>query len=52
MDTAFRNYLREYTEVAIQYGRLKKELARESKNRSSYSEGKTAFITSILEAIN
>ncbi|TKH15976.1 GrpB family protein [Bacillus wiedmannii] len=48
----FRNYLREHEGVAIEYGRLKEELARESKNRSSYSEGKTAFITSTLEGIN
>ncbi|MEK4695336.1 GrpB family protein [Bacillus sp. FSL M8-0063] len=49
---AFRDYLREHADVAVEYGCLKKELARESKNRSSYSEGKTAFITSILEEIN
>ncbi|MGD6890997.1 GrpB family protein [Bacillus mobilis] len=49
---AFRDYLREHVDVAIEYGRLKEKLARESKNRSSYSEGKTAFITNILEAIN
>ncbi|PEM51895.1 GrpB family protein [Bacillus wiedmannii] len=49
---AFRDYLREHEDVAVEYGRLKKELARESKNRSSYSEGKAAFITSILEEIN
>ncbi|MGO5007315.1 GrpB family protein [Bacillus wiedmannii] len=47
----FRDYLREHEDVAVEYGRLKKELARESKNRSSYSEGKAAFITSILEEI-
>lgn len=49
---AFRDYLREHEDVAVEYGRLKEELARESKNRSSYSEGKTAFITNILEKIN
>ncbi|KAB2439389.1 GrpB family protein [Bacillus luti] len=49
---AFRDYLREHIEVANQYGRLKEELARESKNRASYSEGKTAFITNILGKIN
>ncbi|HFJ9439802.1 MULTISPECIES: GrpB family protein [Bacillus cereus group] len=49
---AFRNYLREHEDVAAEYGSLKKELARESKHRSSYSEGKTAFITNILEKIN
>ena len=49
---AFRDYLREHEDVAAEYGRLKKELARESKNRASYSEGKTAFITSILKEIN
>ncbi|GAB6560231.1 GrpB family protein [Bacillus mobilis] len=49
---AFRNYLREHEDVAIEYGRLKEKLARESKNRTSYSEGKTAFITNILEKIN
>ena len=46
---AFRDYLREHTEVANKYGNLKEELARESKNRSSYIEGKTVFITNILE---
>ncbi|HGH7181010.1 GrpB family protein [Bacillus cereus] len=49
---AFRDYLREHIEIANQYGRLKEELARESKNRASYSEGKTAFITNILGEIN
>lgn len=49
---AFRDYLREHEDVAIEYGRLKEELARESKNRSSYSEGKTAFITNILGQMN
>ncbi|EPY7709523.1 GrpB family protein [Bacillus cereus group sp. Bc002] len=49
---AFRDYLREYEDVAIEYGCLKEKLARESKHRSSYSEGKTAFITNILEKIN
>ncbi|WP_144614117.1 GrpB family protein [Bacillus cereus] len=49
---AFRDYLREHGDVAVEYGRLKKELARESKNRASYSEGKTAFITNILGKIN
>ena len=46
---AFRDYLREHTEVANKYGNLKEELARESKNRSSYIEGKTVFITNILK---
>ncbi|MED0951904.1 GrpB family protein [Bacillus mobilis] len=49
---AFRDYLREHEDVAAEYGSLKKELARESKNRASYSEGKTAFITNILGEIN
>lgn len=49
---AFRDYLREHDDVVIEYGRLKRKLARESKNRVSYSEGKTAFITNILEKIN
>ncbi|HDR7669540.1 Uncharacterized protein BCZB5J_04278 [Bacillus cereus] len=49
---AFRDYLREHEDVAIEYGSLKKVLARELKNRASYSEGKMAFITSILEEIN
>lgn len=49
---AFQGYLREHTEVANEYGNLKEELARESKNRSSYIEGKTVFITNILEKIN
>ncbi|HHT7237354.1 MULTISPECIES: GrpB family protein [Bacillus] len=49
---AFRDYLREHNDVAIEYGRLKERLARESKNRASYTEGKTAFVTKILEKIN
>lgn len=49
---AFRDYLREHDDVAVEYGRLKEELARESKSRTSYSEGKTKFITNILEEIN
>ncbi|SCM96013.1 Uncharacterized protein BWINRASL_03233 [Bacillus mycoides] len=49
---AFRNYLREHTDVAIEYGRLKESLAREPKSRDDYSEGKTAFITNILGKIN
>ena len=48
---AFRDYLREYEDVAVEYGHLKEELARD-KSRTSYSEGKTAFITNILEKIN
>ncbi|WHY27348.1 GrpB family protein [Bacillus wiedmannii] len=49
---AFRDYLREHEDVAIEYGRLKEKLARGSENRASYSEGKTAFITNILGKIN
>ncbi|MBE5106213.1 GrpB family protein [Bacillus thuringiensis] len=49
---AFRNYLREHPDVAIEYGRLKEDLARASKNRAGYSEGKTVFVTNILEKIN
>lgn len=49
---AFRDYLREHEGVAVEYGYLKEELAREAKSRRSYSEGKTAFITNILEKIN
>ncbi|HDR7717305.1 GrpB family protein [Bacillus albus] len=49
---AFRDYLREHEDVVVEYGRLKEGLARESKNRCSYSEGKTAFITNILGKIN
>ncbi|AJG77778.1 GrpB family protein [Bacillus thuringiensis] len=49
---AFRDYLREHEDVAVEYGHLKEELARESKSRTSYSEGKTAFITNILWKMN
>ncbi|AXY10509.1 GrpB family protein [Bacillus thuringiensis LM1212] len=48
----FRDHLRDHEEVAVEYGHLKEELARESKSRTSYSEGKTEFITNILEKIN
>ncbi|PEF33176.1 GrpB family protein [Bacillus wiedmannii] len=49
---AFRDYLGEHEDVAVEYGHLKEGLARESKSRTSYSEGKTKFITNILEKIN
>ncbi|MGG5738159.1 MULTISPECIES: GrpB family protein [Bacillus cereus group] len=49
---AFRDYLREHADVAIEYGRLKEKLARESKSRTGYSGGKAVFITNILEKIN
>ncbi|HDR8181188.1 TPA: GrpB family protein [Bacillus thuringiensis] len=49
---AFRDYLREHEDLAVEYGHLKEELARESKSRTNYSEGKTKFITNILEEIN
>ncbi|GAB6440123.1 MULTISPECIES: GrpB family protein [Bacillus] len=49
---AFRDYLREHEDVAVEYGHLKEELESHSKSRKSYSEGKTEFITNILEKIN
>jgi len=45
----FRDYLRQHKEVASEYARLKRELARESQgNRDSYTPGKAEFIESVL----
>ena len=45
----FRDYLRQHSDVAQEYGRLKRELACEYKeNREAYTNGKAAFIEQIL----
>ncbi len=46
----FRDYLRQHSDVAQEYGRLKRELAREYKdNREAYTNGKAAFIEQVLK---
>ena len=45
----FRDYLRQHKEVAREYVRLKRELARKSQgNRAFYTPGKAEFIKSVL----
>ncbi|GED18079.1 GrpB family protein [Aneurinibacillus migulanus] len=46
---AFRDYLRDHPEAIIEYEQLKKDLAKNAKDRTDYSLGKTNFITKILE---
>ncbi len=46
---AFREYLRDHPEAIIEYEQLKKDLAKNAKDRTNYSLGKTNFITKILE---
>ncbi|MED4729680.1 GrpB family protein [Aneurinibacillus migulanus] len=46
---AFRDYLRDHPEAIIEYEQLKKDLAKNAKDRTNYSLGKTNFITKILE---
>ncbi|MGM0876978.1 MAG: GrpB family protein [Bacillota bacterium] len=38
---AFRNYLRTNSEAVAEYTKLKKELAKTSKDRTTYTNGKT-----------
>lgn len=46
----FRDYLRRHREVAEEYARLKRELARKSGgNRDLYTPGKAEFIESVLQ---
>jgi GrpB-like predicted nucleotidyltransferase (UPF0157 family) len=45
---AFRDHLRKHEEAAAGYGRLKRELAERAESRKSYTEGKSAFIETIL----
>ena len=45
----FRDYLRQHSEVAEEYERLKNELAQKyEENREAYTEGKAAFIENVL----
>jgi GrpB-like predicted nucleotidyltransferase (UPF0157 family) len=47
----FRNHLRRHPRVAREYDELKKRLAEEyPEDRGAYTEGKAAFIRSVLEA--
>ncbi|HDX9578710.1 TPA: GrpB family protein [Bacillus pseudomycoides] len=46
---AFRDYLRNHPEAVIEYGQLKKDLAKNAIDRTNYSLGKTNFVTAILE---
>jgi GrpB-like predicted nucleotidyltransferase (UPF0157 family) len=45
---AFRNYLRTNPNAVIEYEQLKKDLARNAKDRREYTLGKTNFINKIL----
>lgn len=45
----FRDYLRDHPEAVIEYEQLKKDLAKNVKDRTNYILGKTNFITKILE---
>lgn len=48
----FRDYLRQFPEVANEYGELKLKLAAEKQDdRTAYTDGKTDFILSILEKV-
>ncbi len=46
---AFRDYLRNNRQAAIEYEDLKRNLALTAKDRSSYTSGKTEFINKILD---
>ncbi|UOQ44879.1 GrpB family protein [Halobacillus salinarum] len=48
---AFRNYLRQNTEAAYAYEELKKRLVRNSKDRATYTSGKSKFVETILKEI-
>ncbi|KFM99387.1 grpB family protein [Bacillus clarus] len=48
---AFRDYLREQPNATMEYGQLKRELAKTVKDRASYSLGKTEFIKGVLEKV-
>ncbi len=49
---ALRDYLRKHPEVRDEYGALKQQLARQYPNDiDAYIEGKTPFITSILQQV-
>ena len=48
----FRNYLRSNKESALEYSRLKNELAAKfPEDRNAYTNGKDEFINSILEKV-
>lgn len=45
---AFRNHLRKHRDSAIEYGKLKRDLAERAESRESYTAEKSAFIGMIL----
>lgn len=48
---AFRDILRSDAALAMQYGRLKQELAERFRyDRQAYTDGKTAFVEQVLKA--
>lgn len=46
---AFRDYLRNNQEAVIEYEIIKKTLANSVKNRTSYTKGKTEFVSNTLK---
>ena len=49
----FRDYLIDHSKAALEYSNLKTDLARRFKgDRERYSDGKTAFITRIEQALH
>jgi GrpB-like predicted nucleotidyltransferase (UPF0157 family) len=47
---AFRDYLREHRDVAKDYARLKKQLAKQHRDdREAYTDGKDQFVQHVLE---
>ncbi len=49
----FRDYLRQHSDVAQEYARLKKELATKyPQDREAYLDGKTAFVEQVLQSAN
>jgi GrpB-like predicted nucleotidyltransferase (UPF0157 family) len=49
---AFRDYLRTHPEAAKQYEQIKRALAEVMKDRTAYSEGKSVFVTEVLNFTN
>jgi GrpB-like predicted nucleotidyltransferase (UPF0157 family) len=48
---AFRNYLRNNLVAVTEYEQLKRDLAKNAIDRATYTEGKTKFVSKILERV-